>query len=222
MAGVLLQQKIIEMTPAEKDQDHLRVICYTNPQIPDRTRSLREDGGEAYVAGIAESIKVLERAGAELVIIPCNTSHARFETIASNAAIPVLNMIDATFNKARSFGVERIGLLATDGAVALGVFENDATVSVVLPEEHEQREVMDIIYGIKAGKYNDAETFEKIRALAGRLRARGAQKVVLGCTELSLYSSWFPDGEIIDPLAELAREAVRVAINFPSAVLAVL
>ena len=215
MAGVLLQQKIIEMTLAKTDQDHLRVICFTNPQIPDRTRSLREDGGDAYVAGIVESIDALTRAGAELVAIPCNTSHARFDTIASRAAIPVLNMINVTLNKARSSGVERVGLLATDGAVASGVFGNDKVISMVLPEASEQREVMEIIYDIKAGKYNDATTLEKIKALSARLRARGAQKVVFGCTELSLYTSSFPDGEIIDPLVELAREAVRVATGSP-------
>jgi aspartate racemase len=217
MAGVLLQQMIIKMTSAERDQDHLRVICYTNPQIPDRSQSLREDGGDAYVAGIIESINVLEKAGAELIAIPCNTSHARLEDIAQSVSVPVLNMIDATLCKVRSLGAERIGILATDGAIASGVFQKDASLSVIVPDAAAQREVMKVIYDIKAGNYNDAKTFAKIKELSTRLFDRGAQSVVLGCTELSLYASLFSEGEIIDPLTELSRAAVSMATSVPNA-----
>src|SRR3989344_2637505 len=77
MAGVALQKLIIEYTPASKDQDHIQVLCFTNPHIPDRTKSLKEDGGAKFLAAVAASTQVLEKAGVHCIVIPCNTSHAR-------------------------------------------------------------------------------------------------------------------------------------------------
>ena len=79
MAGVYLQQLIIEATPAERDQDHFEVVCFTNPHVPERMRSLAEDGGRRYAEAVRASARLLVHAGATHIVIPCNTAHARLE-----------------------------------------------------------------------------------------------------------------------------------------------
>jgi len=211
MAGVLLQKLIIENTPVTKDQDHIEVVCFTNPHIPDRTKSLREDNGEKYVAAIVDSIRILERAEVDCILIPCNTAHAKFDDIQRTTQIPIVNMIEKTQRNIRALGVHSVGLLATDGTIASGVFTSNDILQVLIPSATEQQELMDLIYGIKAGKDNDRATASKLKRLVESFQKRGAEKVILGCTELSLYAGYFENGVVIDPLRILAEEAVKSA-----------
>lgn len=214
MAGVLLQKLIIEATPAAKDQDHLEVVCFTNPHVPDRTESLRKDDGKRYVAAIVDSIKVLELAGVNCVVMPCNTAHARLERIQKAVRVPVLNMVGAALRALREDGVILAGLLATTGTVVSGVFSSTSDLQIIVPDVEAQEEIMRMIYEIKAGKYDDENVASRLGAIAAELQRKGARKVVLGCTELSLYSSFFKAETVVDPLREVAKEAVRLALAF--------
>lgn len=214
MAGVHLQKLIIDHTPAETDQGHIEVVCFTNPHIPDRTRSLQEDGGRKYVSAIVGSIEVLERADVDCVLIPCNTAHARLSEIQGLVKIPVVNMVALALAKAKAMGASRIGILGTDGTIASGVFSSDKGLVVVVPDPDVQAEVMKAIYAIKAGHADDDDIRARIEGFIDVLRNKGADRIVLGCTELSLYASRLSDKEVsIDPLAELAKEAVRLALS---------
>ncbi len=159
------------------------------------------------------SVKVLESVGVDLILIPCNTSHARFDLIQDAVDTPILNMPEIVLSKLRGENVARAGLLATDGAIASGVFATDDAFELVVPGAELQKEVMDIIYDIKAGRYNDKNIALRIREAIRNLRALGAEKIILGCTELSLYRPLLFEEAIIDPLLEAAKEAVRISLE---------
>jgi len=92
-----LFHKIIRVTPRFKpirrDQDHLRVIVDSNPLIPDRTAAILE-GGEDPVPQLQETARNLERAGAGLIAMPCNTAHYFWDQVQAAVGIPVLHMME--------------------------------------------------------------------------------------------------------------------------------
>ncbi len=218
LAGVHLQRLIIEATPATKDQDHLQVVCFTNPQIPDRTASLLgDDRGTLCVAAIQESLGVLARAGVDVAVIPCNTVHARFEEIQRATPVPIVDMVALAAEELyrRVPAGTAVGLLTTDGARAARLYEIAAGNAVrwVYPDDTEQRAVMDVIYGIKAGKLEEGKS--ALARLADVLRKRGAEMLVLGCTELSLCADALESVgyRVIDPLRIVATHVVALALD---------
>jgi aspartate racemase len=211
MAGVLLQKLIIENTPAEKDQDHVQVVCFTDPQIPDRTEFIKKGKTNELISAIAESIKVLENAGVDMVAMTCNTAHVCFKEIQEAVSIPILNLIENTFEKLRESGISSVGILATDGTINSGVF-SDKNIKVIVPAENDQKQIMDIIYKeIKAGNYNNPKVALQIDTLIQKLKADGAEAVILGCTELSLYYSLIKEDKVFDPMDLLAKKVVELS-----------
>ena len=214
LATADLFEKITLLTKAETDRDHIRVYIDSNTNIPDRTAAIL-NGGADPVPEMADALKHLEQCGADCVIMPCNTAHNFYDAVASSVSIPVLHMIAITRDALKSRGVKCAGLLATDGTVQTGIYQRTfegSGVELLTPDNTEdQSAVMDIIYnGVKAGDLtHDATAF---RAACEHLLARGAEVLILGCTELppafDIYHLDYPN---VDPTLELALAAVRAA-----------
>ena len=200
-------------TKAAKDQEHLRVFIDNNTEIPDRTAAILENGKDP-IPQLVNSATLLEKMGADLLIIPCNTAHYFHKEIQKNVEIPVLNMIELTRETLIKNGVKKAALLATKGTIKSGiyqrVFENSG-VLLIVPEEDEQTVIMDLIYkGVKAGKkdYDVADT----KKVMENLVLRGAETLILGCTELPLAKDMYNlDFNTCDPTLELAKGAIIAA-----------
>ena len=208
-----LFRKITSVTKASCDQEHIHIIIDSNTAIPDRTAALIR-GGESPVPQLQRSARTLEAAGANLIIMPCNTAHGFYDEVCAAVSVPVLHMIRITAQALTQAGIKRAGLLATDGTVQTGIYDrclSGSGMELITPTAEGQAAVMDILYnGVKAGDAgHDTAAFE--RTCAGLL-AEGAQTLILGCTELpcafEMYSLSFPH---IDPTLELARAAVLAA-----------
>ena len=145
-----LYRKITLCADAKTDQEHPRVVIDSNTAVPNRTDALLH-GGPSPVPEIVKSAKRLEAAGAEVLIIPCNTSHCYFDEIAAAASVPVLHMINLTRDALALRGIRRAGLLATDGTVQTGVYQRcfeGSGIELMLPDEEDQAAVMAIIYEV--------------------------------------------------------------------------
>src|SRR5690348_7801651 len=92
-ATVDFYSKLIAATPAECEQDHLRVHIDSNPQIPDRSEALA-GRGESPGTVLAAMAAGLERAGADFLVMPCNTAHAFEPEIRAAVNVPFVSMID--------------------------------------------------------------------------------------------------------------------------------
>ena len=213
LATADLFQKITLHTAAACDQEHPRVCIDSNTNIADRTAALLH-GGADPVPEMVKSARRLESIGAELLIMPCNTAHNFYDAVASSVSIPVLHMIAATRDALKTRGVRCAGLLATDGTVQTGIYQRTfagSGIDLITPDGGGQAAVMDIIYnGVKAGDLaHDASAF---RAACEHLLARGAEVLILGCTELppafDIYHLDYPN---VDPTLELALAAIRAA-----------
>ena len=208
-----LFEKIIRITGASRDQDHIHVIIDSNTQIPDRTAAILGTGPDP-APQMCLSARRLEQMGADLLIMPCNTAHFFIESIRGAVSIPIIDMTQETALLLSRRGVTRAGLLATDGTIRSGVYEKALTaqgIKTLLPDSAGQAAVMDVVYnGIKAGNY-DIPTAGFISAMDDLLD-RGAQTLILGCTELPVaFSAFKIDRPCIDPTLVLAAAAVRAA-----------
>ena len=119
LAGVYFQQLLIEATPAQRDQDHFQAVCFTNPHVPERMRSLAEDGGRRYADAVRASARLLVAAGVTHIAIPCNTAHARLAEIQRGVDVPIVNMVALALHAlvAEHGHGQRVGLLATVGTI---------------------------------------------------------------------------------------------------------
>ena len=224
-ATVDLYDKITKATPAKNDQEHIKVAVEQNPQIPDRTKYLLH-GGVDPTLSLYAACRKLEKDAVDAIVIACNTAHAYFETIVPHLSVPLINMQQVTLEEIRDkFGPDVvIGLMATDGTIETGIYGRKAKsmkLAMVVPDKEHQAMVMEAIYGekgVKAG-FTDGHCKEVLLKAAEHLvRDKGAQALILGCTELPLIleetdNIKLGDGHaaIVDPTASLARRVVKVA-----------
>lgn len=213
LATADLFEKIILHTRASCDQDHLRVFIDSNTGIPDRTAAILHNGADP-VPELAASARGLERQGAELLLMPCNTAHHFYEAVQASVSVPVLHMIRLTARTLEERGVKTAGLLATDGTIRTGIYQRcfaGSGIRLLTPDRQGQQAMMDMIYlGVKAGRqdYNAAAARETMEALLDQ----GAETLILGCTELPLAVKLYGIGlPATDPTLELALAAIRQA-----------
>ena len=214
-ATVHFMTRVLELTDAARDQDHVDLLVWQHGSIPDRTAFLVGEGESPEPALVADAV-ALERAGARFVAIPCNTAVVWVESMRAAVAIEVLDTVAESVARARVLvpGLRRLGVLATDGTMRAGTYATAsaaAGLELVVPEPEVQREVMAIIYdGVKAGMPVSRERFD---AVVRHLRERGAEAVVLGCTELSVLHEdlGVDDPTIVDSIDALARRVVERA-----------
>ncbi len=211
-----LFRHIIGLTPARIDQDHIRVLIYSDPKIPDRTEAMTA-GGESPLRHLIEAARLLEEGGAGIIAMPCNAAHHYLPEIRRNVGIPVLDMIAETCRTIRSRRPEAkaLGLLATTGTVRSGVYGAACSregLKLLLPDDKDHRKVQEAIAQIKAGTY-DKLTRETLRSVGMRLMDDGAQAVILGCTEIPLsLDPATVDFPALNPGKILAQAAVDWAM----------
>ena len=213
LATVDLFRKITVHTDAKSDQEHPRVVIDSNTDIADRTEALLH-GGADPTPEMIKSAQHLERIGADVLIMPCNTAHCFYDAVAAAVSVPMLHMITLTCDALRARGVRRAGLLATDGTVQTGVYRrtfDGSGIELLTPEGDDQAAVMGVIYdGVKFGDL--AYDTAAFRRCCEHLLARGAETLILGCTELPLaFELYHLDYPAVDPTLELALGALRFA-----------
>ena len=211
MAGVELQRRIIEKMPAKTDSDHVKMICFTNPKIKDRTCCIKN--GDDFSEEIIRSLDLMSGFRVSLGVITCNTAHSSFDRIIAKTSFPLVNIIKETASfvaKKYSFA-GRVGLLATDGTIQSGIYHKaleSEGMKIMIPREDNQREIMNIIYGrsgIKSGCINSNKV--KILKIIKELEEDGADVIILGCTELSLLG--ISTQGIVDPFDVVVNKIIK-------------
>ncbi|MFH1572493.1 MAG: amino acid racemase [Acidobacteriota bacterium] len=211
-ATVDFYREIIRCTPAEKDQDHIPVLIYSNPEVPERTQAILE-GGESPLPYILRTAQVLEQAGAGILTMPCNTAHYYFSHIQAGVAIPILNMIEETLRRFRALFPDgsRVGLLATTGTVRSGIYQGVFArdgVEVLVPSLEDQDLIYRAIHQVKAGR-QDEQTERMLESFGSALVQEGARAVVLGCTEIPLA---FNQNRVLYPVLNATRILAEAAV----------
>ena len=208
-----LMEKIIALTEAACDQEHIHMISDVNTAIPDRTAAILHSG-EDPVFQMGASARRLEAAGAEFLIMPCNTAHFFYDRIAEQVSVPVLHMPRLTAAVLKKAGVKKAGVLATDGTIESGVYAGALEaegIEPVYPEPEHQAMIMRLIYeGVKARKMPLTDI--PVGEILESLRQKGAEKFLLACTELPIaFQELGIRQDCLDPTRVLAFSAVEYA-----------
>ena len=183
---------VIEQTDAQCDQEHVPMLILNHTAMPDRTQAILAGGAAAERVQrlLCEDARMLEQNGAEAIAIPCNTSHYFWPGIQQAVSIPVIHMIRETVAHIQRTnpGVQRVGILATDGTIATELYQNECRavgIEPVIPSPPGQAVVMNLIYSeIKKGKSGDYDAFLQVER---ELKDQGAEVAILACTELSCF-----------------------------------
>jgi aspartate racemase len=188
-ATVDFMAKVIAATPANADQDHVHMLVDHNPTVPNRQDAILGDGTDPGPA-LADMAARLEAAGADFLVIPCNTAYVFQDSIIAATRLPLVSIIEVTVAEviSRVPGARKVGVLATDGCLSAGVYQDALAARAIeplVPEDAGLLRLMDLVNGIKAGR-SGAGTASGMRDLATGLCGQGAQALIAGCTEIPL------------------------------------
>lgn len=211
MATAFFMQMVTEMTDAETDQEHIEMLIHSCPKIPDRTSYILGKSRENPVRKMIEIGCELAARNADVIAIPCITANYFYRDLTREIPVPVINTIEEIHDYLMKRGVRRAGLMATTGTVRSGLFQKAFANSgcvLELPGESGQEDVMHLIYrNIKASKPVDLNRFFGV---SKELRSRGAEVIILGCTELSMIRRDFDIGAgYLDAMQLLAKCSVE-------------
>ncbi|MBE6535952.1 MAG: amino acid racemase [Ruminococcaceae bacterium] len=218
MSSVYFYEMLTSHTEALTDQEHLNILISSRADTPDRTDFILGKSSDNPLPVMKSEIAKLVGAGADVIAIPCNTAHYFYEGISADSPVPIINIVRQTAIFCKRMGIRRVGILATEGTVASGSYSEIfgmAGIDCVVPDKDEQKIISNIIYGqIKKGIAPDMEGF---RQVSESLMARGCERLVLGCTELSLLKrNGALDSRIyVDSLEVLAYSSIRACGKTP-------
>jgi len=209
-------KRLITLTPAQDDVDHIRTIVDNNPKVPSRIEYFINKRGENPGPTIADMAKGLEAQRADFLVMPCNTAHLLCNEIESAVSIPLINMIEVTANRLKSHRFKAAGILASTAVHQTKLYEialAERQITTVLPCEFDQNCLMNIIASIKAGD-TTYEIQNNLLGIITKLQDSGADCLIIACTELSAINSSFKsDIPIIDAAQCLAEKTVQLALE---------
>jgi aspartate racemase len=229
LAHTILEQILIEQSAkrgAELDQDHPIWLLISATNVPNRTDSLLGKT-ESCVPWLVNYGKFLQAAGADFIVIPCNTAHAFYEQVQSQLQIPWIHLIDHTtqFIVENHSNIKKIGILSTDGTLRTALYQNSLFKACLMPisfpsDSEAQKLVMNTIYdvnwGIKAtGSKISPLAQENLKTTVEQLAKQGAEIVIAGCAELSV--GFYETDKLalpwLDPLEIIAKVTLDLAFG---------
>ena len=211
MASAYFYELITAHTKASCDQDHIDIILSSRASTPDRTAFITGRSLESPLPFMVEDATRLEVYGADVIVIPCNTAHYFVEEVRENVSVPVPSIIEETSEHLKRAGYKKAGIMATAGTVSSGSYQvqlKKRGLSYAVPDEIHQQYLHELIYDdVKSGKDPDIKKFYKI---VDHLKEKGCDKLILGCTELSLINRAVGGDPIFcDSLEVLAYTAIK-------------
>ena len=218
LASAQFMLRLTLLTPAERDQDHISAVLWSDPRVPDRTRA-KHEGGDDPLPWLLRGIAGLRQARCGAIAIPCNTAHGWYDQMQAQAGVPILHIVDAAAADLRRIGIGPgpIGVMGTAATLSMRLYQDRLGRmgwDCLVPTEDEMRtKVTPSIALVKANRVAEAygPLAEVVQALAGR----GARAVVLGCTEIPLglqAGPWQTLGvKLVDTIDALARAAIAWA-----------
>lgn len=212
LAGVDLFRRIVELTRADFDQQHIPILLYSASQVPDRSAAILGRGKSSFPA-ITDALNVLVLAGVSEIAMACNTAHYWYESLQNVSSVKILHIVDAVIcgiQTAHLAGT-RFGILATEGTVRGRVYADRMRAAGIELDEPTTFEIDELIGpGIRAVKAGDLVRAKELFSQAvARQLDRGVDKIILGCTEVGIVLTGNRDLLFIDSTEALARFCVE-------------
>lgn len=207
--------RVARLAGVKRDQDHHPVIMYSDPTTPDRSDAI-VGAGPSPLPAMIRGVEFLNEAGCTVLAIPCNSAHYWYDELAASSAVPIVHIADAAAADltAAAPTASRIGILATDGTIRSGLYahrlDRFGLTTLDLADMGAENPAMQGIRSFKAGR--TAEARDELRRGANALVQRGADALLLACTDISAA---LPDVDtvsgvpVLDASDCLARACLR-------------
>lgn len=219
-ATVHFMARVIAMTRAQDDTDHIPMLVDNNPQVPSRIAALIEKTGEDPGPTLAGMAKSLEMQHCDALVMPCNTAHNYSSQVAGAVSIPFLNMIDLAIEHiASSTEAKTVGILASPAIRLIGIYEHGLCNAGITPQYPDDEDAM--LGAIRALKRDvrDRSAGATLASAANELSRRGADVILLACSEFSAISDVIgPSAKIVDSIDVLARATIAFSSGEPLAI----
>jgi len=219
VAAAYFFKRLVELTPAKTDQDYIETFLYNNSQVPDRTAGLLY-GQPSPLPELIRSVELLNRLGVDYIILACLTSHYFMPQLREHSKAAILDGIALTAERCRDLGLQKVGVMATNGTITLRLFQKQLNrlgiEALVMNDADQDRYFTQPVYepwGIKAGMVTGLPK-ERVHQGAQILIDAGAEAIIAGCTELPLVMS--PDEfsvPLIDAVDVLLENTIRQCLN---------
>ena len=174
----------------------------------------QQDRWDLVAQGLGEAAQKLEAAGADLIVIATNTMHLVFDQVQASVNVPILSLLDAVSEAIQARGIKTVGLLGTRFAMEKGFYQDALArkgITVLVPGKEDREYVNAVIYNeLVAGQIRH-ESRAGFVAIIKKLAERGAEGVILGCTEIPLLVS---EGDAGMPLFDTAAIHAEAALNY--------
>lgn len=212
-ASAEFMARLTDLTPARRDQDHIPTVLWSDPRVPDRTASIKNND-DLPLPWLQDGVRGLQAAGCDHIVIPCNTAHYWYNQLATMGT-PITHIVDSVIEELNllSSKKERLGLLATQGTIESGMYQNKLRSlgwECILPNYEEMsRNVQPGIELVKANLLNTAHShFLKV---IQNLYNQGCKIIILGCTEIPLVvkEEHFQGVFLINSIDCLARSVIK-------------
>ena len=211
-ASAEFMRLMVVKAPANKDQEHPRVILLSNPQVPDRSTYIMGKG-EDPEPELFEGLQKLSGWGADYLVVTCNTAHYYINHFRDKLDKPLLHIVEETIDAARNSSAEGAWLTATVGTIKVGIFQEQAKkngYNLIVPDDEVQGMVQDAIFLYKAGKLE--ESGKLMRKACKKLWKIKRVPIVAACTEIPLAyeQAGLPPEMCISSLDALVDACIRV------------
>jgi len=208
-ATVDFMARVIALTEASDDADHVPLIVDQNPAVPSRIAHLIERTGPDPTPVLEAMARRLVAQGCVALAMPCNTAHAYKAAIAAAAdPVPFLDMVALA---AEAAGPGAVGILCSPATRLAGVFDGPlAAVGARAVYLADDAPLLALIRAVKKDGVTP-EAREGLRRASDQLLAEGAVTQLIACTEFSMLGLAAPDRRLIDTADVLARAVIRAA-----------
>lgn len=213
-ATIAFMQRVHAKTLATDDSDHVPMIVALNPQVPSRIRHLIEKSGPNPGPVLGDMAAMLENAGAQALVMPCNTAHHYAQNILDRVGIPLLNMPElACARIAQSLPSKAsVGILASPATNSTGLFDAmlaQVGLQALFPDD--EAPLLALIRSIKkCGPQPGDATL--LQTESEKLVQRGASAILVGCSEFSLLSDAIsPTVPLLDTLDVIVDASIAFA-----------
>ncbi len=188
-ATVDFMSKVITMTDSGRDQDHIHLIVDQDPTVPNRQVAI-DCGNDDVTPRLTAMAQRLEIAGADFLVMVCNTAHVFLEGVRASTGLPFISIIEESIAEIdrRCASASVVGVMATDGCLDTNIYQDAVAASgraAIVPDKAGVKELMRLIHAIKAGD-KGTDISQGMEAVAAGLVERGADVIIGGCTEIPI------------------------------------
>ena len=218
MATESFVRLINHRTKASKDQEYLNYVLFNHATVPDRTAYILDREQESPMPYLLDDVEKQNLLKPNFIVLTCNTAHYFFDELQAATEIPILHMPrEAAHELVRQNTTGKVAILGTEGSMKAGIYEKEVRqlgFEAVIPDAQLQAKINHLIYhDIKESDYLNKELYYEI--LAEAVARFDCEKIILGCTELSLMQEYVEENEypVIDAQSILADQTIACALQ---------